>query len=542
MSAAITSVPALKAPPVRSPPPTSTPTAAGPWRAAANPWLIALAVMAAVFMVVLDSTVVNVSLPHIAGTMSAATEEATWVLTSYLVSNAIILPATGWLGTFFGRKRLLLAAVVVFTAASALCGAATSLPWLIAARVLQGIGGGVMQPIAQAILLESCPPRRRGAAMAAYGMGVVVAPIIGPTLGGWITDNYSWRWVFYINLPVGILAVFLIQMFIEDPPYIRAARPPRIDYPGLALLALWIGCLQIALDRGQQDDWLASPFIRILLIASAVGLPLFVFREIMTDHPLINLRVLKNRNFLTGTLLMAAIGAVMYGSTALLPLFLQTLLGYSSYQAGLAISPRGLGSIVGMIFVGRLVGILDGRWLILAGYALLAYSTWQFGSLNLMIAPINVIGPNIGNGVAMALVFVPMTTLAMGTLKNEQMGNATGIYNLMRNLGGSIGIATVTTFLARGAQAHQAAMSGHLSESDPMFLAHHAQIAHGLAPALGPGAAQAAHGILYGQLIQQSTLSAYVDNFRVLAALCILCLPCVFLYKKAGRHADVEAH
>jgi MFS transporter, DHA2 family, multidrug resistance protein len=519
------------------------PAGAVPWRAAANPWMIALSVMAAVFMVVLDSTVVNVSLPHIAGTMSAATEEATWVLTSYLVANAVILPATGWLTTFFGRKRLLMAAVIVFTAASALCGAAQSLTLLIAARVLQGMGGGAMQPISQAILLESFPPKRRGVAMAVYGMGVVVAPIIGPTLGGWITDNYSWRWVFYINLPVGMLALFLIQLFIEDPPYIRAARPPRIDFLGFGLLALWIGSLQIALDRGQQEDWLGSTFIRVLLIASAVGFPLFVFREIMTDHPLINLRVLKNRNFLTGTTLIMAMGVVMYGSTALLPLFLQTLLGYSSYQAGLAISPRGLGSIVGMILVGRIVGILDGRFLIMAGFSILAFSTWQFGSLNLVIAPINIIWPNIGNGFAMAFVFVPMTTLAMGTLKNEQMGNATGIYNLMRNLGGSVGIAMVTTFLARGAQTHQAALCGHLSECDPAFVERSAQVAHDLVPALGQGAAGlAAPGVLYNQLVQQATLSAYIDNFRLLAGLCLMCLPFLLLFNRAEGHAVAPAH
>ncbi len=523
---------------------TSSLPLAAPWRSATNPWLIACAVMAATFMEVLDTTVVNVSLPHIAGNMSASTEEATWVLTSYLVANAIILPATGWLASFFGRKRFLIVCIMIFTCASMLCGMATSLPMLIVARVLQGLGGGALQPISQAILLESFPPHRRGAAMAVFGLGIVCAPIIGPTLGGWMTDSYSWRWIFYINLPVGMLALFLIQLFIEDPPYIRANRPPRIDYLGFGLLALWIGCLQIALDKGQQEDWLASPFIRTLLITAGLGLALFIFREMMTDHPLINLRVLKNRNFSTGITLMMAMGAVLYGSIALLPLFLQTLLGYSSMRSGLTTSPRGFGSIIGMIIMGRILGFIDGRWLIACGFTLLAYSTWQFGNLNLVIAPSNVIWPNILNGFATALVFVPMTTLAMGTLKNEQMGNATGIFNLMRNLGGSVGIAMVATLLGRGAQVHQAAMSAHISPSDPVFVERQAAIAYNLAPALGHApAGQAASGILYGQLLQQSALGAYIDNFRLLAILCLICLPFLFLFKKSkARKPPPGAH
>jgi MFS transporter, DHA2 family, multidrug resistance protein len=513
-----------------------SPSLAAPCRAAANPWLIAGAVMTATFMEVLDTTVVNVSLPHVAGNLSASTEEATWVLTSYLVANAIVLPATGWLSSFFGRKRFLITCIIIFTCASMLCGAATSLGMLIVARILQGLGGGALQPISQAILLESFPPQKRGAAMAIFGLGVVCAPIIGPTLGGWITDNYAWRWIFYINLPVGMLALFLIQLYVQDPPYIRAGRPPRIDFLGFGLLAFWIGCLQIALDKGQQEDWLTSPFIRALLIGAGVGLALFIFREVMTDHPLIDLRVLKNRNFATGTALMMAMGAVLYGSIALLPLFLQVLLGYSSLDAGLTMSPRGFGSIVGMIVMGRVLGFIDGRWLIAAGFSLLAIFTWQFGNLALVVAPSNIIWPNITTGFATALVFVPMTTLAMGTLKNEQMGNATGIFNLMRNLGGSVGIAMVATLLGRGAQAHQAALSAHISTSDPVFVERQAALARGLTPALGHGgAASAANGILYGQLLQQSALSAYVDNFRMLAILCLLCLPFLFLFKKSKK-------
>jgi DHA2 family multidrug resistance protein len=349
--------------------------------------------------------------------------------------------------------------------------------------------------------------------------------------------------VFYINLPVGLLALFLIQIFIFDPPYIRANRSTKIDFLGLGLLALWVSCLQIVLDKGQQDDWLASPLIRTLVILAGLGLLAFIVRELMTDAPLVNLRVLTNRNFATGMTLMTIVGAVLYGSIALLPLFLQTLLGYSSLQSGLATSPRGFGSIVGMILIGRMMGFIGGRWLIATGFTILAYSTWQFGNLNLMIAPANVIWPNIINGFATALVFVPMTTLAMGTLKNEQMGNATGIFNLMRNLGGSVGIAMVTTLLSRGSQAHQAVMSGHLSTSDPAFLEQHARLAGAFTPDLGHWAAnQAASGVLYGELLQQAQLAAYIDNFRLLAVMCLMCLPLVALFRQAKARGPISVH
>ena len=438
-------------------------TIAQPWKPSFNPWLIALAVMLATFMEVLDTSVANVALPHISGNLSASNEEATWVLTSYLVSNAIVLPATGWFSSFFGRKRFLVTCIVIFTAASALCGAATSLGTLIFARVLQGAGGGALQPIAQSVLLESFPPEKRGSAMAVYGLGIVVAPIIGPTLGGWITDNYSWRWIFYINLPVGILAVLLANMFVEDPPYVRNRKPGRIDYIGFGLMAIGLAALQLVLDKGQEDDWFSSNFIVTAAVISVIALIAFIIWELMTDEPIVDLRIFANRNFTVGCVLIATVGIVLYGTIALLPLFLQTLLGYPALQSGLAVSPRGFGSIVSMIIVGRLVGKIDGRYLVMFGFAVLAYSTHVLAGLNLNIASIDVVWPNIINGFAMGFVFVPLTTMAMGTLSNEQIGNASGIYNLMRNTGGSIGIAMMTTFLARGAQSHQATMVSHMT-------------------------------------------------------------------------------
>jgi len=521
-----------------------TPQTQEGWKPSFNPWIIAASVMLATFMEVLDTSVANVALPHMAGNLSATTEEATWVLTSYLVSNAIILPATGWLTTFFGRKRFLIVCIIIFTVASAMCGAATSLGMLITARILQGAGGGALQPIAQSVLLESFPPERRGSAMALYGLGVVVAPIIGPTLGGWITDNYSWRWIFYINLPVGALAVFMANIFVEDPPYIKNQRPGRIDYIGFALMAVGLAALELVLDTGQKEDWFASSWIVWCSVITIIALVVFVIWELTTAEPIVNLRVFKNRNFAVGTVLIATVGIVLYGSTALLPLFLQTLLGYPAVQSGMTVSPRGFGSVISMIIVGRLIGKVDGRFLIMFGFAVLAYSTYMLTGINLEVATRNVTWPLIISGFAMGFIFVPLTTMTMGTLRNEQMGNAAGIYNLMRNTGGSIGIALMTTFLARGAQTHQAAMVSHLTPYDPAFQQRLHQITATLTARGDPAtAAQQAYGAIYGVLVRQAMLLSYIDNFRLLAWLCLICIPAALLFKRvrAGK-APVAAH
>src|SRR6478609_2428994 len=378
------------------------------WVPSFNPWLIAVSVMLATVMEVLDTSVANVALPHIAGNLSATTEEATWVLTSYLISNAIVLPATSWIGKFVGRKRFLIICIILFTIASALCGAAPNLYILILARILQGLGGGALQPIAQAVLLESFPPAKRGAAMALYGMGVVVAPIIGPTLGGWITDNYSWRWIFYINLPVGAVAAFMANAFVEDPPYLRNQKPGRIDYIGFGLMALGLSALELTLDLGQQKDWFSSSFIIFTAVSASLCLISFVIWELMTPEPIVNLHVFINRNFAIGCAMIASVGVVLYGSTALLPLFLQTLLGYPAVESGIAVSPRGIGSIVSMMVVGRLIGRVDARYLIAFGFAVLGLSTYVFTGLNLYIAQTNIIYPIIVSGLAMGFVFVPL--------------------------------------------------------------------------------------------------------------------------------------
>ena len=508
------------------------------WKPAANPWLIAASVMLATFMVVLDSSVANVALPHIAGSLSASNDESTWVLTSYLVANAIMLPAAGWIARRIGRTRLLLLSILLFTVASLLCGMALTMPMLIVARVLQGIGGGGMQPLAQSILLESFPPKQHGTAMAAYGVGVIVAPIIGPTLGGWITDSYSWRWIFYINLPIGLLALFMVNLYVEDPPYLRKAFHGAIDYLGFGLMALWLGTLQLVLDKGQEADWFAAPWICWTAAISALALVAFIVRE-LTDHdPIVQLRIFRDRNFAVGTLITCTYGFVLYGATALLPLFLQTLMGYSALQSGLATSPRGIGAMASMVMVGVLVRRVDARLLMAFGFGLLGASTWMLGNITLQIGMSSVVVPNILNGFAMGFIFVPLTTVTLSRLRKQEMGNATGIYNLVRSVGGSIGISTVMAMLVRGAQTHQNTLAGDVGLGSPMagMMARGLQARLFLQGADSFTAHQKALGALYRSALQQSALLAYADNFRLIAILAFACLPLLLLLKKVERH------
>ena len=511
------------------------------WVPSFNPWLIAVSVMMATVMEVLDTSVANVALPHIAGNLSATTEEATWVLTSYLISNAIILPATSWIGKYIGRKRFLIICIIIFTAASALCGAAPNLTVLIIARILQGMGGGALQPIAQSVLLESFPPAKRGAAMAIYGMGIVVAPIIGPTLGGWITDNYSWRWIFYINLPIGLIAAFMANAFVEDPPYLKNQKPGRIDYTGFGLMALGLGALELTLDLGQQRDWFESPVIVFTAAVSVLSLVGFIAWELYTPEPIVNLRVFLNRNFAVGCALIASVGVVLYGSTALLPLFLQTLLGYPAVESGFAVSPRGIGAIISMIIVGRLISRVDARYLITFGFCVLCFSTYLFTLINLDIAQSNIIIPMLISGVAMGFVFVPLTTMSMATLPQEQIGNASGIFNLMRNTGGSIGIAIMTTMLARNAQVHQATLMTHVTQYDPAFQQMFERTKAALMLQMDVvSATQQAYATIYGLVLKQAAVLAYIDDFKLLTFLCLLCIPAGFLFKRVRNAKAIE--
>ncbi len=512
------------------------------WHPRHSPWLVALGVMLATFMQVLDTSIANIALPHIAGSLSATTDEATWVLTSYLVSNAIILPMTGWLGNHFGRKRVFISCIGMFIFASALCGAALNLPMLIAARILQGAGGGAMVPIAQAILLESFPVAKRGVAMATFSLAIIVAPIIGPTLGGWITDNYSWRWIFYINLPVGILAMFLAEWLVEDPPYIKRNLKAAIDFVGFGLLAVWLATLQITLDKGQEADWFGSEWIRWFVGISAVSMVAFIVWEFKVEHPLVDLRILKSRNFAVGLMLIAAVGIMLYGTTAELPLFLQTLMGYPALQSGYTMSPRGIAAFVTTFIVGQaLVGRIRSRWLLCFGFSMLSLSAFLLSNLNLQVSMASVILPTVLNGVATSFIFVPLTMATMSQLRQRQIGSATGLYNLMINIGGSIGIAFVTTMIARGSQAHQALMVGHLTPTDPAFTrqlhAAQAMLARHSDPVT---AMHQAYALIYTTLNAQAHLWAFVDAFRVFGLMLLCCIPLIFLFKRI-KHVPIRA-
>ncbi|MFI5175416.1 MAG: DHA2 family efflux MFS transporter permease subunit, partial [Terriglobia bacterium] len=427
-----------------------------------NPWLIAITVTMATFMEVLDTSVANVALPHIAGSLSAGVDESTWVLTSYLVSNAIILPISPWLGGRIGRKRFYQLCVILFTVSSLLCGLAPSLGMLIFFRILQGLGGGGLQPTEQAILFESFPVEKRGMAAAVYGMGVLFAPIIGPTLGGWITDNYSWRWIFFINIPVGALSVFLTQLVVFDPPYIKALKNKvgKIDAVGLGMVAVGLGFLQVILDKGQREDWFESGFIVRMAICSAIALVFFVIWELRVAHPVVNLRILKDRTFSAGMVLIFMTGFVLYGSIVLLPIYLQTLMGYTAMLSGLIISPGGIASLVLMPVVGKLVSKrIDPRLLISIGLIVTAASVFQMSHFNLEAGFANFIWPRIVQGVGLAFLFIPVNTAAFAAMPKEALNEGTGLFNLMRNLGGSFGIATVATVLSRRQQVHSARLN-----------------------------------------------------------------------------------
>ncbi|UZP67425.1 DHA2 family efflux MFS transporter permease subunit [Desulfovibrio mangrovi] len=525
----------------------TAPSATAPWKPQANPWLIAIAVMLATVLEVLDTSVANVALPHMAGNLSASTEEATWVLTSYLVSNAIVLPMTGWLSATFGRKRFLLGCVILFIIASGACGAAPTLGSLVFARIVQGAAGGALQPLSQAILMESFPPEKRGVAMAVFGLGVVVAPIIGPTLGGWITDNYSWRWIFYINLPLGLLALMMCQSFIEDPPYLKESKNQRngsVDYIGFAFMSVGLATLQIILDQGQQVDWFSALWLRWFTGICVFSLIAFVFWELHVKHPIVDLRVLKDKNFAAGTVLIFMVGIVLYSTVTMLPLFLQNLLQYPALDSGMALSPRGMGAVLSMIIVGKCIGRVDSRLLIGFGFTMLAAASWKFGSLNMTIGMGDIIIPNVVMGLGMGFVFVPLTTTAMGGLPVEKMGNAAGIFNLMRNIGGGVGISIVTTMLSRGAQANQAHLAAHTSQFDPVFRQYAAGLTEALKGQVAIGAEhKSALAAIYRMMIEQATLLSFIDIFRWLAVICALCIAGVFILRKTkGAAGPIAAH
>ena len=509
-----------------------------------NPWLIAVSVMFAPFMEGLDTTVVNVSLPHIAGSLSATIDEATWALTSYLVANAIILPMTGWLANFFGRKRLLLASVAGFTIASFLCGIAPNLPTQVFFRVIQGACGGGLQPLSQAILMETFPPQDRGKAMAFWALGIVVAPMLGPVLGGWITDSYSWRWVFYINLPIGIAATVMTMLFVSDPEYIKRREGASIDYWGMGFLAVGIGALQVLLDKGQEEDWFSSNFVRTLMLFAVAGLVLFVIRELMAEHPVVDLRVFRVRTYSTGVFIMTVLGFVLYGSIVLLPIWLQQLMGYSSLDAGMAMLPRGLGAFLFMPAVGYLMGKVEARKLLATGIVIASYSLFMLAHLNLNAGYWDVFLPQLIQGFAMGLLFVPLTTITNDPIPKAEMGNAASIFNLMRNIGASFGIAAVTTVVARHTQTHSNVLAGHITPFDvntqrALAAAQANFIAKGADAAT---AARMAYASIFGMIQRNASMMAFIDVFRLLGILFLLTLPLILFMKPPKGRGGGMAH
>jgi DHA2 family multidrug resistance protein len=512
-----------------------------------HPWLIAFTVMLAVFMEVLDTSVANVALPHIAGNLSAGVDESTWVLTSYLVSNAIVLPLTGWFSSLFGRKRFYMTCVAIFTISSMLCGFAPSLGWLVFFRILQGAGGGALQPISQAILLESFPKEKRGMAMAMFGVGVVMAPVIGPTLGGWLTDSYSWRWIFLINIPVGVISLILTFLLIADPAFLKRKGVKdgvHIDFIGLGLLSVGLGFLQVVLDKGQREDWFESHFIVVCAALSVAGLIAAAIWELTRKDPIVDLRLLKNRNFFLATLTMFMLGVVMYGSTALLPIFLQTLLGYTAMLSGLVLSPGGIMVIIMLPLVGKLVTHYDARWLVVIGVVIVAASLFHMARFNLDIDFRTAMMARIYQSAGMAFLFVPINVMAFYFIPKEKFNNATGIINLARNIGGSVGIAGVVTLLARRTQFHQGMLLAHMT---PLDLAYQ-NLVNGSARILfaaGSNFTDAqvqANGLAYGLLQRHAGMLAFVDDFWMMGLMFLGLIPLMFMMKKARPGAPINVH
>lgn len=495
-------------------------------------------------MEVIDTSIASVCVPYIAGSLSASYDEATYVLTFYLLSNAIILPASAWFSLRFGRKRFLITSIVIFTISSFFCGAATSLVVILIARLVQGAGGGALQPLSQAILTESFPPEKRGMAMGMFGLGVVVAPVLGPTLGGWLTDTFSWRWAFYINIPIGVVAILLIMRYVKDPPYISDAKPGKLDSIGFGLLAVGLGCMQIILDRGQQDDWFGAIWIRwafLIMVACLVG---FVISQLTRENTLVDLSIFKNRNFTFGCVLIFMFGAAIYSAVTILPLFYQSLMDYSAWAAGLVVSPRGIGSILAMPLVGLLVSRVDTRVLVSTGFLIFACCSLVWGTITLQVSPWSLTWPIVISGFSLGLVFVPLSVTTLGDLKPESVGNGSGLYNLMRNIGGSIGISVAQTILARHEQLHRTELSRHLAPTLPRVQQSLSQFQHLFSAHANAVTAHAqAIGRVEQILNRQAQLWSYVDDFRYMALTCFCCVPIVWFLKRVkARGAPAGAH
>ena len=501
-----------------------------------NKWLVTLTVMLPTLIEIIDTSIVNVSLDHIRGSLSAGIDEATWAISAYLVSNAIVIPMSGWFSRLFGRKRYQIGSIIIFTVSSFLCGTAWSLESLVFFRTLQGLGGGGLVPVSQAILLEAFPRKEHGTAMAMFGIGAMVGPIVGPLLGGFITDTWSWRWIFYINIPIGLLSILLSVMFIQDPPYMKRQKM-KIDYLGFALLLVGLGSLQFVLDTGQREDWFSSPQISIMFGVAVVSLVFLIINELYVEHPIINLRLYKDASFASGSVVMSFLFFNLFGSIVLLPIFLQVLMGYTSYQAGLVLGPGGLATMFVMPVVGRLAGRINPKRILFVGVLVCSLTTYLMSRFNLETDFWTFVLPRVLLGVGMGCSFIPLTLLTLSHIPREFMGQATSLYNMLRNLGGSIGIAVATTMVARRAQFHQTRMVDHLTPFDPAYVMAKAKAgavlswkgAEGLPPDAG----------IFRELLYQARMLAFNDAFFLISMMLLLVLPLVFFMK---RPAPPGAH
>ena len=519
------------------------------WKPKHNPWAIALTVTLATFMEVLDTSIANVALPHMAGSLGASQDEATWVLTSYLVSSAVILPISGWLSDRFGRKRFYLSCVVMFTVCSMLCGFAPTLPFLIVARVLQGLGGGGLAPSEQAILADTFPVEKRGQAFAVYGMAVVVAPAIGPTLGGWITDNFNWHWIFFINVPIGLFSFWLSSRMVEDPPALiarrQAAKGTRVDFTGLALVASGVGVLEFFLDKGQEKDWFGDPYILAACVIATMLLVTFVFWEWNHPDPIVDLKLLKNRNFGTAVFLQLILGMVLFGSTVLIPQYLQVLLGFTAQLAGEALSPAGFVMMFMMFVAGRLIGKMDPRVLVCIGYTATALGLYNLTRLSLDTSFTTVMDWRMLQVIGLPLVFIPISTLNYVGVPTTKMNQISSLSNFARNLGGSAGTALLTTFLARTAQTHQQQLAAHTGPGSIGYQRYIAAISSA-ARAGGMNALQShqtAVAYAYQQMVRQASMLSYKNAFGYLATVILLLTPLPFIMRLPPKRAkpDPEA-
>jgi len=503
------------------------------WKPKVNPWIMIIPVMLSVFIYVLDGTIGNVALPHMAGSFSATRDESMWILTSYLIAAGIVIPAVDFFSKVFGRKNFFIISIMLFTIASMLCGMAKNIEFMIFARILQGFGGGGILPISQAIMLEAFPKEKRGLAMSIFGMGVILAPIIGPVLGGWITDNWTWPWIFYINVPFGCVAAILSQKLVEDPPYAKRQKGVKIDGKGFLYLTIWLVTLQTVLDKGNNADWFNAPWVCWTFGVSMIACILFFHSQFTNKHSLIDLSVFKDRNFSAGTFIQVVIQAVLYASLAILPQFLQSMMGYTAFLSGATMMPRGFGSMTAMVICATIPNKVDDRIMVAIGLALIGGASLVFGSLNLQISSMNIAIPNYFMGMGMGLAMVPIMNLSVDTLRNDQMTNATGIQNLLKNIGSAIGTSLVATMLTRFAQMHQVMMVGKLNDLNPDYIARFQTTASALSQYAHPTVASyMAQYSLYGQLIKQSTLWAFIDAFRIFGVLCLIIIPLLLLIRK----------